>query len=151
MSDSATLFDSGVWLALAFATHPHHAAARQAFEASDSAHPAAFCRVTQSSFLRLITTPAIQGMYGSAVITNEEAWAKYQDILALPQIAWLGEPPGIESQWKICACLPSASPKVWMDAYLAAFAITAGLEFACLDKDFRSYERHGLALRLLIQ
>ena len=90
-------------------------------------------------------------MYGSAVITNEEAWAKYQDILALPQIAWLGEPPGIEPQWKICACLPSASPKVWMDAYLAAFAITAGLEFACLDKDFRSYERHGLTLRLLIQ
>jgi predicted nucleic acid-binding protein len=69
---------------LAFATHPHHAAARRAFEASDSAHPAAFCRVTQSSFLRLITTPAIQGMYGIAAITNEEAWSKYQDLLVLP-------------------------------------------------------------------
>ena len=78
-------------MALSFATHPHHAAVRQAFEALDSAHPAAFCRVTQSSFLRLITTPAIQAMYGSAVITNERAWAKCQELLSLPQVVWLSE------------------------------------------------------------
>jgi hypothetical protein len=137
-------------VALSFATHPHHAAVRQAFEALDSAHPAAFCRVTQSSFLRLITTPTIQAMYGSAVITNERAWAKCQELLSLPQVVWLSEPPGIDAIWKTCACLPSASPKVWMDAYLAAFAIVAGLELVCLDKDFRTFERHGLALRMLI-
>jgi len=150
LNASASLFDSGVWVALSFATHPHHAAAKQAFDAADSAHPAALCRITQTSFLRLITTPAIQAMYGSAVITNEEAWAKCQELLALPQVVWLNEPPGLEAEWKECACLPSASPKVWMDAYLAAFAITGGLGLVCLDKDFRNFEQHGLALRLLV-
>lgn len=150
LSDSVSLFDSSVWVALSFATHPHHAAARQAFEALDSAHPVALCRVTQTSFLRLLTTPAVQAMYGSDVITNEHAWARCQELLSLPQVVWLSEPPGIEEKWKRFACLPSASPKVWMDAYLAAFAMAAGLELVCLDKDFRNFERHGLALRMLI-
>ena len=40
----------------------------------------------------------------------------------------------------------SASPKVWMDAYLAACAITSGLRLVSLDRDFKSYEAHGLDL-----
>ena len=44
---------------------------------------------------------------------------------------------------------PPASPKVWMDAYLAAFAIRAGLPFATLDADFRRFEAAGLDLHLL--
>lgn len=44
---------------------------------------------------------------------------------------------------------PSASPKVWMDAYLAAFAIRTGLPFASLDADFRRFEAAGLDLHLL--
>lgn len=39
--------------------------------------------------------------------------------------------------------------KIWMDAYLAAFAITGRLEFVTLDRDFQAYEPHGLKLRLL--
>lgn len=39
--------------------------------------------------------------------------------------------------------------KVWMDAYLAAFAIRAGLPLATLDADFRRFEAADLQLRLL--
>jgi predicted nucleic acid-binding protein len=37
-----------------------------------------------------------------------------------------------------------------MDAYLAAFAISGGLSFVTLDRDFKRYEAHGLRLRLLV-
>lgn len=36
-----------------------------------------------------------------------------------------------------------------MDAYLAAFAISAKLRFVTLDRDFKTYESHGLQLELL--
>jgi predicted nucleic acid-binding protein len=36
-----------------------------------------------------------------------------------------------------------------MDAYLAAFAIRAGIPFATLDSDFRRFKAAGLELRLL--
>ena len=51
--------------------------------------------------------------------------------------------------WRSLAGLNSVSPKVWMDAYLAAFAIAAGLRLATLDKDFNNYLPHGLDLDLL--
>jgi predicted nucleic acid-binding protein len=38
---------------------------------------------------------------------------------------------------------------VWMDAYLAAFAIRSGHPFATLDADFRRFEDAGLQLSLL--
>jgi predicted nucleic acid-binding protein len=36
-----------------------------------------------------------------------------------------------------------------MDAYLAAFAIAAGLRLISLDQDFRQFESQGLVLQLL--
>jgi predicted nucleic acid-binding protein len=43
----------------------------------------------------------------------------------------------------------TASPKVWMDAYFAAFAIAAGLKFISFDSDFKQFELKGLDLQLL--
>jgi predicted nucleic acid-binding protein len=59
------------------------------------------------------------------------------------------EPPGTVALWHRLAARDTASPKVWMDAYLAAFAITGRLDFVTLDRDFQAYEPHGLKLRLL--
>ncbi len=146
----ARLYDTNVWLALSFAGHPCHAAAAALFSAADSSRPAAFCRATQQSYLRLLTTPAIHTAYGSTLITNEAAWMKSQELLALPQVIWLGEPAGLEAEWKRRGSLPSASPKVWMDAYLAAFAICAGLEFVTGDRDFGRFKEDGLKLILLV-
>jgi len=144
-----SLYDTGVWLALAFSSHPFHSKACEVFEQADSRNPAAFCRATQTSFLRLLSTPTVCSTYGLNPITNREAWAKLEELLALPQIVWLPEPDAIESEWKQCAAIGSPSPKVWMDAYLAAFAITGGLSFVSLDKDFIRLQSRGLKLELL--
>jgi toxin-antitoxin system PIN domain toxin len=145
----ACLYDANVWVALAFAAHPHHGIASEHFQVRDSAQPAAFCRVTQQAFLRLVSAPVLQRTYGSSLITNADAWAKCQDLLALPQILWLDEPPGLVDQWPALACLPSASPKVWTDAYLAAFAIGHDLELVTIDSDFKNFEKAGLNLKIL--
>lgn len=149
MSASARLLDTGVWVSLAFASHPHHHAAKKAFEAADSDRPVAFCRATQNSFLRLLTTPTIQALYGGPSVTHAQAWAKSQELLSLPQVVWLAEPVTLEAEWKRCGCVATASPKIWMDAYLAAFAIAGGLELLTFDRDFTNFTRHGLRLRLL--
>ena len=148
MSASACLFDASVWVALAFSSHPHHAEARQEFDAADSAQPAAFCRATQHTFLRLVTTPAVQKIYGSGLITNDEAWEKWEVLNALPQIVWLEEPKGLEAYWQKHARRTSASPKVWMDAYLAAFARGHGIALATLDQDFTKFS--GLSVKYLL-
>lgn len=146
----ACLYDANVWVALAFAAHPHHGIASQHFQLRDSAQPVTFCRVTQQAFLRLVCTPVIQRTYGSSLITNADAWAKFQDLLALPQVLWLDEPSVFVDQWSILACLPSASPKVWTDAYLAAFAIGHDLQLVTIDSDFKNFKKAGLNLKLLI-
>ena len=69
--------------------------------------------------------------------------------MALPQLVWLAEPAGVEGEWSQCAAVGRPSPKVWMDAYLAAFAITGGLNFVSLDKDFIRLQPRGLQLELL--
>ncbi|MCF7674093.1 MAG: hypothetical protein K9M97_02020 [Akkermansiaceae bacterium] len=144
-----SLYDANLWVALAFAAHPHHRLASQHVKARDSAQPAAFCRVTQKAFLRLVSTPLIQRTYESPPITNAAAWSKCQDLLALPQILWLDEPEGLADLWQSLACLPSASPRVWTDAYLAAFAIRHAVEFVTLDSDFKTFVKDGLKLKLL--
>ena len=144
-----SLYDANLWVALAFASHPHHGIASRHFKARDSSRPAVFCRVTQQAFLRLVSSPLIQRTYDSPPITNAAAWAKCQDLLALPQILWLDEPDGFAELWQALACLPSASPKVWTDAFLAAFAIGHTVEFVTLDSDFKHFVKDGLNLKLL--
>ena len=145
----ASLYDTGVWLALAFASHPFHPQARAVFEQADSIHPAAFCRATQNSFLRLLTTKSICHAYGCDLIPNSKAWAKYAQLLQLPQVTWLAEPSEIESKWSSYATLDSASPKIWMDAYLAAFAVCSDIPVVSLDKDFSRFQSFGLQLQLI--
>jgi predicted nucleic acid-binding protein len=43
----------------------------------------------------------------------------------------------------------TASPRVWMDAYLAAFAITARLTMVTSDNDFTAFKTRGLDLMLI--
>jgi len=70
--------------------------------------------------------------------------------MALPQVAERDEPPGSFALWQHIATRDTASPKVWMDAYLAAFAISGGLRLASLDQDFKNFQPHGLDLNLLL-
>ena len=145
------LFDSNVWLALTFSAHPYHALAKKLFAEASTEDPACFCRATQQSFVRLSTTPAILHAYGAEGFTNQDAAKLITTLSGLSVVSTLAEPSGLESRWLELAGLPSASPKVWMDTYLAAFAILHGVELVTLDRDFRNFEKDGLQLRLLIQ
>jgi toxin-antitoxin system PIN domain toxin len=134
------LCDSNVWLALALSEHVHHAAAEDWFETVLKPGEIHFCRATQQAFLRLLSNSAVLAPYGNPPLTNRQAWDAYSALLADYRIELrAGEPPGLEAQWTSFALRASASPKLWMDAYLAAFALTAGYRMVTTDVAFRQF------------
>jgi toxin-antitoxin system PIN domain toxin len=145
----ASLFDTNVWLALTFPKHRHHHLAQKALEHATAKQPAVFCRSTQQSVLRLMSTAGIARTYDVPHLTNRDAWLTLDALQALPQVAWRDESPGLLPHWRNLAALDTSSPKVWMDAYLAAFAIAGGLRLVTLDSDFKNFESQGLKLTLL--
>ena len=144
-----SLFDTNVWIAALFPTHPFHPLARQALQLATPAEPAVFCRATQQSFLRLASTPTLLNAYGADGMTNRDALVALDALQALPQVCVREEAPGVFALWRGLAVAETASPKVWMDAYLAAFAITGGLRLITLDGDFRRFVANGLGLDLI--
>lgn len=59
------------------------------------------------------------------------------------------EPDGLDDTWLKLSETHTPSPKIWMDAYLAAFAISGGIRLITLDKDFKNFEPMGLNVLLL--
>jgi toxin-antitoxin system PIN domain toxin len=145
----AALFDTNVWLAALFTTHPFHAQAQQALQNASASAPALWCRATEQSFLRLATTPALLTAYGAQGMNNRDALHALDALQALPQVSTLDEAPGTLAQWRQLAARDTASPKVWMDAYLAAFAMAGGLRLVTLDRDFKQFAPQGLNLLFL--
>ena len=145
----AALFDTNVWLAAIFTTHPFHAQAQQALQNASSTAPAVWCRATEQSFLRLATTPALLKAYGAQGMGNRDALQALDALQTLPQVGAMDEAPSVRALWRQLATRDTASPKVWMDAYLAAFAIAGGLRMVTLDRDFNQFTPQGLDLLLL--
>lgn len=141
------LADSNIWLALALSKHDFHAVVRAWFAHPKPSASVAFCRSTQQSFLRLLTTSEVFVPYGIPPLANKAAWSMYEGFLADRRITWLKEPRGLNSHWKKFAAGPKPSPKLWMDAYLAAFALVGGYQLATTDKAFKQFK--GLDLVLL--
>jgi predicted nucleic acid-binding protein len=81
-------------------------------------------------------------------LTNRQAWAAYEALLADDRIAFRSEEPsGLESLWRRYAARGTASPKLWMDAYLAAFAVAGGYRMVTTDAAFEQFG--GVDLELL--
>lgn len=131
--------DTNLWLALSLSKHTHHRAAVEWLEAQDAPDDIAFCRATQQSFLRLLTTTGIMSAYGIVPLSNKDAWAAYEAFIADDRIVFQTEPPGLAVIWKKLAARRTSSPKLWMDAYLAAFAIASGAELITTDKAFSQF------------
>ena len=146
----ACLLDGNVWLAAAFAAHPAHGVARRVLDQVSADEPALWCRATQQSFLRLASTPVITAAYGVAKATNADAWVALEAFLALPQVDVIDEPLGLARHWRQLGAIEQSAPKRWMDAYLAAFAMAAGVLFVSLDRDFSHFEPQGLKFQLLV-
>jgi uncharacterized protein len=79
---------------------------------------------------------------------HEEAWAVYQALVTDERIALIAdEPRELGARWRTFAVGATASPKLWMDAYLAAFSLTGGHRMITTDTGFRQFV--GLDLDLL--
>jgi len=141
------LADSNILVALAVAEHQHHDTASEWLTAQISFGEVAICRATQTALLRLLTTKSVMNGYGSRPLTNREAWDVYQGLLADRRITYLQEPPNVDQHWQRLAVREMSSPKLWMDAYLAAFAVGAGCELVTFDSAFQQFD--GLILELL--
>jgi predicted nucleic acid-binding protein len=50
------------------------------------------------------------------------------------------EPRGTEVLWKKLGATTKASPKLWMDAYLAAFAVAGEFSLVTTDKGFKQFK-----------
>ncbi|HEX6900609.1 MAG TPA: TA system VapC family ribonuclease toxin [Thermoanaerobaculia bacterium] len=143
-----TLCDSNVLLALALSKHSHHRAAREWLESVAAPASILLCRATQQSFLRLLTNSTVLGAYGNSPLTNQEAWSAYDSLLSDDRIVFRAdEPVELEPIWKKLALRGTASPKLWMDAYLAAFALAGRYRMVTTDAAFRQFQ--GLDLLVL--
>lgn len=140
MSD---LLDANVWVALVTPDHVHHERALRYWQ-EESAESVAFCRITALAFLRLVTNAHVMQ---HAVLTSAEAWALWQEWLRLPEVNFLSEPVGLDEQLGQFSRVMSIRPKLWTDAYLAAFAIAGNHRIVTFDRDF--HKLPGLNLLLL--
>lgn len=141
------LVDSNVWIALSVSDHLFHSRAHAWFHEQTAQKPAMFCRATQQSFLRLLTTDAVFAPFGIPALGNKAAWSVYETLRADKRISWVAEPSHLEIHWKRLCSGSKASPKLWMDAYLAAFAITGSFQLVTIDKAFRQFK--GIDLLVL--
>jgi toxin-antitoxin system PIN domain toxin len=128
--------DVNVWLAMSFRGHEHHAAAKKWFEQTPNRR-CTFCRWTQQAFLRLASNPKALKDEAVSLI---EAWRLYDALLLDPRVIYSEEPPELEKHWREYTRRRTFSPKVWSDAYLAAFVRGASLELATFDKGFTQYK-----------
>ena len=142
------LCDTNVWLALLVRAHEHHEAAMAWMDSVQAQESILFCRSTQQSLLRILTQPGFTARYSLPAYTNEEAWRFYETTLSDDRVAFqVDEPVSLPEHWRKYSSLRTASPKLWMDAYLAAFARAAGHRFVTTDRAFRQFD--GLDLLLL--
>jgi len=72
--------DVNVWIALTHSGHVHQTVARRWLEGLDGQARLCFCRFTQLSLLRLLTTEALMGK--GEVMSQAQAWKAYD--------RWLG-------------------------------------------------------------
>ena len=133
--------DINVWLALAVADHPHHQPALAWWNEESSL--AGFSRLTQLGLLRLLTTAAAMG---SQPLTNDAAWRVYDGFLADSRVRLFPELPALEDLFRSYSNLRQASPKLWVDAYLAAHAAANEAVLVTFDQAFT---RYGAECRIL--
>ncbi len=85
--------DVNVWIALTLESHVHHVVAARWFGGLGSDSRLCFCRITQLSLLRLLTTEAVMG---TEVMSQAEAWRVYDRWLEDTRVVFLDEPAGLE-------------------------------------------------------
>jgi toxin-antitoxin system PIN domain toxin len=140
--NTLNFLDANVWLALLWGRHIHSERVREWLERSPE-EKFFFCRFTQLTVLRLLTSAVVMG---NDVRKIPEAWEVWDKVCADDRVAYLSEPEAIEPEFRRQTRLSSPSLKVWADSYLLAFATVAGLKLVTFDRALRSRGSEVLVL-----
>ena len=130
------LSDVNVLLALAAECHARHTEVRRWWEGRPRDESLHICRPVQMALLRLMGSEAA---LGTDAVTLPSAWALYASMLASGRFSFTMEPPEFEAMWELLSRPFKRSPKVVMDAYLAAFARAGGFRLVTLDRAFSQF------------
>lgn len=134
------LCDVNVLLALVTDRHALHSLAAR-WTDSVPAGEAVVCRVAQMGLLRLLNNPAVMG---DEVLDTAGCWSLWRRLLEDERFRFASEePPGLDAAFERFTTGRAFSPRLWTDAYLAAYAHAARLTLVTLDKGFRGFS--GLA------
>lgn len=123
--------DVNVWLSISYPIHTHHTSALAWFNGLEPEANLAFCRHTQLGFFRLMTTASIMGV---DVKSQLECWNIYDRWILPGKARLLSEPPSLEPRLRRLTVGDRATPKLWADAYLAAFAAAAKVPLVTFDR-----------------
>ena len=139
--NTSNFLDGNIWLALIWDRHEHSQIARAWFGNSEEGR-FLFCRFTQLTVLRLLTTASVMG---SDARTMKSAWDIWDKIASGDRIGFLAEPDDLEPRFRKHSSLTTVSPKVWADAYLLAFAQATGVRLVTFDRALGSRAAGSLA------
>ena len=143
-STTSSVFpDINVWVALSLERHLHHSVASDWFDDLDRDTSFFFCRFTQLGLLRLWTTVAVMA---KDVMTQQEAWTAYDRFFGDQRIAFLEEPPTLETHFRVASRRRHPAPKDWADCYFVAFAEAAGLTLVTFDRALKAKSKSAVLL-----
>ena len=123
--------DINVWLALSYHGHNHHETAIRWLRALQEDALLILCRHTQLGWFRLLTTEAV---LSADVRSQKECWALFDQWIDGGKAILADDPAGLDDNFRRRATADSPSPKVWADAYLAAFAETGRMTMVTFDR-----------------
>lgn len=129
--------DINVWMAISFEQHPLHDRARR-YWTVEAGERQVFCRVTALGFLRLCTNTFVMG---GQPLAPAQAWDFYRSLRRLPEVSFADEPANCETIMQAWVTGSSFLPRLWTDAYLAAFAQASSLRLVSFDRDFSRFLR----------
>jgi uncharacterized protein len=129
------LADVNVVFPLLVSRHQHREQALEWFD-SIAAADVALTRLTRLGALRLLCSRAIMG---PDVLQPRQAWEAVEVMESDERMVLVQEPDGLDATLKRFVSGRSATPNLWSDAYLAAFAKVAGLRLVSFDRGFTKF------------
>ncbi len=132
----ATLCDVSILLALVTDQHPHHGAAVRWVDTT-SIGEARICRLAQLGLLRLLNNPAVMR---DDVLDTDGCWMVWSQLLGDErfQFTWT-EPAGLDAIFARFTAAKSFTPRLWTDAYLAAYACASQHTLVTFDHGFANF------------
>jgi toxin-antitoxin system PIN domain toxin len=139
-----TLCDVNVLLALATDRHAAHPVAVRWLDGVPVGG-AMICRMAQTGLLRLLNNPAVMR---EDVLETDACWDLWHQLLEDERIRFTPtEPRGLEALFERFTRGRSFTPRLWTNAYLAAYAQAGGLVLVTFDQGLRQFD--GLTCHVL--